>query len=248
MLLHPKGSKKKILILVAGVIAILGILVALAFWFKGNAETGATNSIKVAHTDVNSALKTLNSKLANTKLSSHDKLKAFNDLEASIAETESNTCSIDSKNIMFGLSDAKKKCDTARKQLSSIKTSVQKIEESAKDDQTLAQVLAPIKSADAKDPAKQLEAWDTVAANIPKANVSKGSEAIKNHLITVASSYRDAWKELAEADKAQNKAKYDAAVKKLDAAKDELSKVATDQTAAFKKNLAQFKQTVSAFK
>jgi hypothetical protein len=248
MLLHPKGSKKKVLIIVAGAIVALGLLVAAAFWLKGSAETGATSSIKSAHTEVNNALKSLNTKLTNVKLSSTDKAKAFGDLESSIAKTDSDTCSKEAKNITFAFSNAKNRCDDAHKQLLAIKTSLQNIEESAKDDQTLANVLAPIKSADAKDAAKQLEAWAAVAVNIPKANISRDAINLKNHLLTVATSYRDAWKELTDADKAQNKTNYDAATKKIDAAKDELSKVATDQTTAFKNSLAQFKQAVSAFK
>jgi hypothetical protein len=248
MLLHPKGSKKKLLILIAGIIVVLGILTALVLWFKSNAETGATNSIQKSRTDVGTALKALNTKLADTKLSSKDRLNAFNDLDKNLAKISSDTCSIEGKNIMFALSSAKARCDDIHKKLLTVRTSSQKIQESVKDDQALAVVLDPIKTADATNPAKQLEAWNTIAANSAKANISQDGTNLKNQLLVVSSSYKTAWQELIDADKAQNKTNYEAAVKKLDAAKEELAKIATTQTNSFKDNLAQFKQAVSSFK
>lgn len=248
MLLHPKGSKKKLLIIAAGIAILVGILIGVAFWAKGAAESGATTSIKTAHTNVSDSLKTLNAKLIDTKLSSNDKVKAFDELEKSITKAESDVCSTESKNIMYGLSNAKNRCDDVKKKLSNIKTSAQNIAESAKDDQTLAQVLAPIKTADATSPAKQLEAWTTVSTNVTKVTTSNASNSIKKQLTDISSAYKTAWQELVDADKAQNKANYDAAVKKLDTAKDALSKVASDQTTAFKTSLTQFKQAVGDFK
>lgn len=248
MLLHPKGSKKKIVIIAAGVLVVIGILIATAFWLKGSVETNASSSIKKSHTDVDGALKTLNKKLADTKLSSTDRIKAFTSLEDSVGKINKELCSSESKNVMFNLSDAKKQCGETHKKLSAIETSLQKIQERVKDDQSLAQVLAPVKSADVKDPAKQLEAWTTVVNSAAKATVSQDGVGFKSHLLAAAISYRDAWKELVEADKAQNKANYDAAIKKIDTAKDELAKVAGEQTTAFKKSLVEFKQSVSVFK
>lgn len=246
--LQAKFSKKKLIILIViGVVVLIGLLTGLAFWLKGSAETGATQSIKQAHTDVTGAVKTLNTKLADTRLSPADRVKAFDDLEKAVTKTDDDTCSSEGKNILFGLSGAKSRCDDVHKQLSAIKTSVEAISGSIKDDQTLAGALAPIKAADAANAAKQLEAWSTVGTNISKANVSKNAMGFKNHLMAVADSYKQAWKELTEADKAQNKTNYDGAVKKLDAAKDELSKVASDQTTAFKKNLTEFKQAIGSF-
>ena len=248
MLLHPKGSKKKLLILIAAVVVTIGVLVGLAFWLKAGAESGATSSIKQAHADINSALKTLNGKLIDTKLSSSDKVKAFTDLEGAITKTDSTACSSESKNIMFGLSNAKSRCDDAHKKLASIKASVQKIENSVKDDQTLSGVLAPIKAADAASPTKQLEAWTAVSTNVAKVSTSSIGTALKKQLTDVSSAYKTAWQELIDADKAQNKTNYDDAIKKIDTAKDALSKIATDQTVAFKESLVQFKKAVDDFK
>lgn len=242
-----KLSRKK-LIIIAAALVIVAVFVGAGFWLKALAETGAKASIEKSHTDVTGAIKTLNTKLVDPKLAVKDRIVAFSQLDEKLGQIDGDTCSAEAKNIAFVISSAKKSCRDAHAAVLAIRTATQKIEQNVKDDQALSAVLTPIQSADAADATKQLEAWTMVATNISKVKVSTDATNLKSHLLTVASSYKTAWQELVNADKAQNKVNYNASVKKLDAAKDELAKVAQDQTSAFKNSLAEFKQSVSAFK
>ena len=243
-----KLGKKKLLLIGSGALVLVAVLVAVGFWLKQSAETGAKASIEKTHADVAGAVKTLNTKLVDPKVPAKDRVMAFSELDEKLGQIGSDTCSTEAKNILFALSSAKKSCDDAHTAISAIRSATQKIERNVKDDQALSTVLTPIQSADAANAAKQLEAWTTVATTVSKVEVSTDATGIKNHLLAVANSYKTAWQELVDADKAQNKTNYNASIKKLDAAKDELTKVAEDQTAAFKSSLSQFKQAVSTFK
>lgn len=243
-----KINKKKLWIITVSILIVVAVLIGLALWFKQSAESGAKVSIEKSHVAVGNALKTLNTKLADPKLTDKDRLGAFSQLDQALQKMSSDTCSVEAKNIMFTVSSAKKSCDDAHKKMLAIRAAAEKIQQSVKDDQTISAVLAPIQTADATAPAKQLEAWSTVESTISAAEISRDATNLQNHLLAVANAYKVAWRELIDADKAQNKANYNAAIKKLDAAKEELAKVATEQTTAFKNSLIEFKQAVSDFK
>jgi hypothetical protein len=241
-------TNRKFWIVVASVIVAILIVTGGAYWLLRSAESGAEASINKSKSDVGSSLQTLNTKLINKEITPKDRLAAFNGFSQSLATISNDLCKSDSKNIMFGISKAKQRCDAAHQKLLAVKVAGEKIEASVKDDQLFSTVLDPAKSADPTDGAKQLAAWDAVLSKVPSVSVSQDTTPIKNHLLAVANAHKIAWQELIDADKAQNKTSYNASITKLNTAHAELAKISDEQSAAFKKLLTRLRDAITSLK
>jgi uncharacterized membrane protein len=240
-------NKKKLIITVVAVVVAIGVIAGGVYWLMQSTESGATKSIEKNQTAVANALKTLNAELVNKEITPKGRLDTFDQFNQTLRTIESDLCKSPKGSPVYALTKAKEHCEISHQKLSDVKKASQNIENSIKDDQAFALIIAPASKNDATDPAKQLEIWTTVVSKLQALNVSDSSTELKKNLVATSTAYKTTWQDLITADNAKNKADYEGAIKRLQAVHGTVVKASEQQALGLKSLLAKFKEATVAF-
>lgn len=240
-----KASKKRILLLVAGCLALIIISCASSYLFLSRGNEAAITSLDSSKVELGSHLKQLNTSWSKADATSVQRQASLKQFIEQTQEQNKQLCS-QSSAFYYSLLPARGACKHAADTLDALTTSGRELEVYIADEAKLTEIISKTIAVDATLQ-QQSDHWSALTSTLETLNVTTALTPVKKSLVEKAKAYGAVWQKLSEADQAKNKTDFLEAQSLLETAHTELLEMAKTTQSSFDEQVASLNSRIDDY-